>query len=387
MKRILTGIQPSGKLHIGNYFGMIAQVLEYQRKSDYEVYLFIADLHALTTSKEHEVLRDDIINLFLDLMALGIDRKKYNTKLWVQSMVPAVMDLAWFISTVTPKGLLNRAHGYKQKVANGLDPSVGLYFYPILMAADILIFKSDLVPVGRDQKQHLEIAQQIARKFNRIHGKQIFKIPRGVIKKNVGVIRGTDGRKMSKSYGNTINIFDDEKKLHKSIMSIKTDSKAVDAPKNPDKCNILRLYKLVADRDPAIAKKKLRKIRMLYRTGQIGYGESKQILYEAFISYFKNERSKRKKLAAQLADSAAEKARIKFICDLIQDFKEVEIEAHKVLNEINDKIGLSFWRPYFKRVKGLSDQFLYLLKKFSIEEKQTKLYESIEREFTSLNSK
>ncbi|HEX8392766.1 MAG TPA: tryptophan--tRNA ligase, partial [Longimicrobium sp.] len=228
--RILTGLQPSGVLHIGNYFGAIKPLMDMQGKGD--VFLFLADLHALTSLQNADALRTAVRTAAVDLMACGLDVER--TILWRQSDVPLHSELMWVLSTVTPMGLMERMTAYKDKVARGIASNVGLFTYPILQAADILAYDADVVPVGRDQKQHLEATRDIAVKINEAFGAGTLKLPEPMISEDVAVVPGLDGQKMSKSYGNTLDIFSDEKPLRKKVMSIVTDSTPLEAPKNPD---------------------------------------------------------------------------------------------------------------------------------------------------------
>src|SRR5258707_14497355 len=231
--RILSGIQPSGVLHIGNYFGMMRPAIELQKEG--ETFYFIADYHALTSVRNPEALRENSRRVALDFLACGLDPER--SALIRQSDVPQVTELAWILSTVAPMGLLERAHSYKDKLARGLAATVGLFSYPVLMAADILIYDSDSVPVGKDQKQHIEITRDLAVKINETYG-QVFKLPEPRINHNTQVVPGLDGQKMSKSYGNNIDIFGDEKEMRKRVMSIVTDSTPVEAPKDPERATI-----------------------------------------------------------------------------------------------------------------------------------------------------
>jgi tryptophanyl-tRNA synthetase len=301
-KRVLSGIQPSGKLHLGNYFGAIKQHIALQDES--QCFFFIADYHALTTLDEAtrrridrekikpadraETLRENTLDVALDYLALGLDPDK--VALFRQSDVPEVTELAWIFSTVTNMGLLERAVSYKEKVEKGIEASVGLFFYPVLMAADILIYRSHLVPVGKDQVQHIEMTQDIAGKFNRAFG-DIFPIPDSRLDKEAKVI-GIDGQKMSKSYNNTIDIFAEGAPLKKTVMSIVTDSTPVEAPKDPDRCNVFALYSLFATEEEKAA------LATRYRAGGMGYGEAKKMLLEKINAYFGPFRECRKQLAA-----------------------------------------------------------------------------------------
>lgn len=286
--RILSGIQPSGKLHLGNYFGMMKPALELQLKGD--AYLFIANFHALTTVSDPAVMRENTRDVALDFLACGLDPEK--TVFFRQSDVPEVCELTWYLSCVTTMGLLERCHSFKDKVDKGIIPSHGLFAYPVLMAADILAYQSNLVPVGKDQKQHLEVTRDIAIRFNKDYG-QVFTIPEPYIQEAVAVVPGIDGQKMSKSYDNTIEIFGDEKKTRKRIMSILTDSKPLEAPKEPDTDIMFALYRLFAtdaEREALAAR---------YRAGGMVYGEAKKALFEIFWSQFEPFRRRRAELAAQ----------------------------------------------------------------------------------------
>ncbi len=313
-RRILSGVQPSGKLHIGNYFGAIKQHIE--RQDSGQCFYFIADYHALTTLKEAEekeaglaaknksitprcardILADNVRDVALDYLALGLDPTK--ATFYRQSDVPEVCELAWILSTVCGMGLLERATSYKDKVAKGLTPNVGLFTYPVLMAADILIVRSHLVPVGKDQEQHLEMTRDIAGSFNHAFG-EVFPLPDAVFNE-AAVVPGTDGQKMSKSYGNTIEIFAEGKALKNAVMGIVTDSTPVEEPKNPDKCNAFALYKLFAT--PA----EQAEIADLYRNPMkgadarggrpFGYGDAKSMLLAKIDAYFAPARERRKLL-------------------------------------------------------------------------------------------
>ncbi len=287
MKRILSGIQPTGALHLGNYFGMMRPAIALQDEG--EAFYFIADYHALTTVRSAEALRKNTREVALDFLACGLDPAK--ASLFRQSDVPEVTELAWILSTMTPMGLLERCHSYKDKIARGIAPSHGLFAYPVLMAADILIYDSDVVPVGRDQKQHIEVARDIAVKLNECYG-EVFKLPEPSIREDVAVVPGTDGQKMSKSYENTIPLFLEEKPLRKLIMRMVTDSTPVEQPKDPDASSIYALYKLFASPEEAAV------MANDYRRGGVGYGEFKQRLFEAVRDHFEPMRLKRAELAA-----------------------------------------------------------------------------------------
>jgi len=284
-KRVLSGIQPSGNVHLGNYFAMIKKMVENQK--NHQLFCFIVNLHALTTVNDSKALADYTRDVAVSLLALGIDPEK--SYFWVQSDVPEVTELAWILSNVTPLGLMERCHSYKDKVAKGIKPNTGLFIYPILMTADILLFKSDLVPVGKDQKQHLEVARDIAIKFNSVYG-EVFTVPEAVIDKSVATVPGVDGQKMSKSYGNTIEIFMEKDALKKKVMGIVTDSLPVEAKKDPDKCNLFNIYKLF------LSEKEEKDLRKRYEAGGLKYGEVKKELFEVIWDYFAEARVKREAL-------------------------------------------------------------------------------------------
>jgi tryptophanyl-tRNA synthetase len=289
--RILSGIQPSGALHIGNYFGMMQPAVALQAEG--EALYFIADYHALTSLRDPELLRANSRCVAVDFIACGLDPER--ATLFRHSDVSQVTELAWILSTVAPMGLLERAHSYKDKLARGVPATVGLFSYPILMAADILIYDSDIVPVGKDQKQHLEITRDLAVKMNETYGQsessgRIFKLPEARIRAATETVPGIDGQKMSKSYGNNIDIFGDEKEMRKRVMSIVTDSIAVTAPKDPSTSTIFKLYSLVASKDE-IADMRERLIK-----GGTGYGDFKKQLFEKLWEYFAPMRKRREEI-------------------------------------------------------------------------------------------
>ena len=287
--RILSGIQPSGKLHIGNYFGMMKPAIELQEQG--EAYLFIANYHAMTTVQDGTALREMTVEVALDFLACGIDPEK--TAFYRQSDVPEVHELAWLLSCLCPMGLLERCHSYKDKTAKGIAATHGLFAYPVLMAADILAVNSNVVPVGRDQKQHVEVTRDLASKFNNAFG-EVFTIPEPSIRENVAVVPGVDGQKMSKSYDNTIEIFAEGKPLKKRVMSIKTDSKELEEPKDPETCNVFALYKLLAsDAEQA-------DLAARYRAGGLGYGHAKLELLDKINEHFAPMRERRRELAADM---------------------------------------------------------------------------------------
>jgi tryptophanyl-tRNA synthetase len=280
--RILSGIQPSGTLHLGNYFGMMKPSIELQYRG--EAFYFIADLHALTSVRDAGELSENIRSVAIDFLACGLDPRR--ACFFRQSQVPAVTELAWILSTLTPMGLLERCHSYKDKLGRGIAPSHGLFAYPVLMAADILIYDSDIVPVGRDQKQHIEVTRDLVIKFNETYGPTL-KLPEPSIRDDAAVVPGLDGEKMSKSYGNAIGIFEGESAMRKKIMSVKTDSTPVEAPKAVENSTILALYKLVAD--PA----DYAQMESDFRAGGVGYGDFKKRLFSALWEYFAPMRERR----------------------------------------------------------------------------------------------
>jgi tryptophanyl-tRNA synthetase len=287
--RILSGIQPTGILHIGNYFGMMRPAIALQAQG--ETFYFIADYHALTTIDIPATLRANSRRIALDFLACGLDPDR--GALFRQSDVPQVAELAWILSTVTPKALLERAHSYKDKIARGLPASAGLFTYPVLMAADILIYESDLVPVGKDQKQHLEMTRDMAQKFNETFG-DVLRLPEPHIQPATETVPGTDGQKMSKSYSNTIDIFGDEKEMRKQVMSIVTDSSPVEAPKDPGSSTIFHLYSLFA------SKEEIEKMRESFQRGGTGYGEFKKELFAKLWEFFEPMRKRREEILADL---------------------------------------------------------------------------------------
>jgi len=286
--RILSGIQPSGALHLGNYFGMMQPAIELQQQG--EAFYFIADYHSMTSLFDAAQRRKNTLDVALDFLACGLDPKK--SVFFRQSDVPEVCELSWLLTTLTPMGLLERAHSYKDKIAKGLSPFHGLFAYPVLMAADILIYDSNVVPVGRDQKQHVEMTRDIAIKFNETYG-QTFVLPEPQIRESVAVVPGIDGQKMSKSYGNTIEIFGEEKPTRKKIMGIVMDSRTPAEPKpDADKNLAIQLIKLVEPKASAEA------IEERLRAGGMGYGDLKKQLFESYWTHFAEARKRRAELAA-----------------------------------------------------------------------------------------
>lgn len=322
--RFLTGLQPSGQLHIGNYFGAIKPAVELQEKG--EAFYFIANYHAMTTMESAEKLRDNTFGLAVDLLACGLDPQK--AVFFAQSAVPEVNELAWILSTVCPMGLLERCHSYKDKMAHGFAATHALFAYPALMAADILLYDSDAVPVGKDQKQHLEVTRDLAGKINETFGAELFKLPEPLISEVTAVVPGLDGQKMSKSYGNTLPIFGEEKAMRKLInKKVVTDATPLEAPKPTENSIILALYKLFATPEQFQA------MVDAHHAGGVGYGQFKKDLFEAYWEYFRTARERREWLLANpeyvrevLANGAA-KARE---------------EAAKTLTRIRTAVGLTW---------------------------------------------
>ena len=283
--RILTGIQPSGRLHWGNYFGAMKSMFDLQAKGE-DMFMFIANFHAMTTVRDGKALREATREVALDYLACGLDPAK--TTVYRQSDVPEVQELAWYLSCLTPMGLLERCHSYKDKMAHGFEATHGLFAYPVLMAADILIMNADLVPVGKDQKQHLEVTRDLAQKFNNAYG-EIFKLPDAYIPESVATIPGTDGQKMSKSYHNTIELFDPSVK--KKVMGIVTDSTPMEEPKEPEGNSIYELYKLFATPE------EVAEMAAAFRAGGYGYGQAKKALLSAYHRLFDPFRERREELS------------------------------------------------------------------------------------------
>jgi tryptophanyl-tRNA synthetase len=323
--RILSGIQPSGILHIGNYFGMIQPAVALQDEG--ECFYFVANYHALTSLRDPKALRENSRRVAIDFLACGLDPDR--AALFLQTDVPAVTELAWILSTIAPMGLLERAHSYKDKLARGMAASAGLFTYPVLMAADILIYDSDVVPVGKDQKQHIEITRDLAVKVNEQYGSepdgQVFKLPEARIRETTETVPGIDGQKMSKSYGNTIDIFGEEKETRKRVMSIVTDSKAVEEPKDPATSTIFQLYSLVATPN------ELSEMRDKFQKGGTGYGDFKKQLFGKLWEYFAPMRKRREEILSDpgyvdrvLANGAA----------------RANEEAAKVMTRVRAAVGL-----------------------------------------------
>ncbi len=320
MKRILSGVQPSGKPHLGNYLGAIRQHIEMQK--DYEAFLFIADLHALTTVRDPKLMKSQTYDLAVAYLALGLDPEK--TVFFKQSDLPEHSELCWILDCITKLPFLERAHAWKDAQAKGKkEATVGLFNYPILQAADILLYNPDLVPVGQDQKQHIEMTRDIAQNFNNIFG-ETFKIPEPFIKEDVAVVPGTDGQKMSKSYNNTIDIFAEESILKKQIMGITTDSTALEEQKETENCNVFNLYKLIAN------KEETSELESKYKAGGFGYGDAKKTLLNKILEYFAEAREKHQELFPKQD----------FVLDVLNEGqKKAKVEAKKTLNKAKEKIG------------------------------------------------
>jgi tryptophanyl-tRNA synthetase len=304
--RVLSGIQPTGRFHWGNYFGAIQQYIDLQDED--EAYYFIANLHGLTTIRDADLLRQYTRDAALDLLALGLDPGR--ATLFVQSDVPQVSELTWLLMTGTPMGLLERCHAFKEKKEKGLTAEAGLFTYPVLMAADILAYDSNIVPVGADQVQHIEVCRDLARSFNHHFG-DVFVIPEAQVLKNAAKVPGTDGEKMSKGYDNTIEVFEEITGQRKKIMRIPTDSRPLEDPKDPDQDHLFQLYSLFADTDQR------EQMAATYRAGGFGYGEVKKKLAEVAESFFAEARARRAKLEKDpdyisgVLKDGAERARIK----------------------------------------------------------------------------
>lgn len=320
--RVLSGIQPSGNLHLGNYFAMMKPMIEAQETS--QLFCFIVNYHALTSVREGAKLRKGTLDAAMDFLALGLDPEK--AIFWVQSDVPEVVELAWILSCVTSMGLLERCHSYKDKVARGMIPTHGLFAYPVLMAADILLYQAHVVPVGKDQKQHLEVSRDIAERFNYLYG-DTFVLPEPRIDPDVAVVPGLDGQKMSKSYNNTIEIFAEEKVLRKRIMSIVTDPTPVEAPKNPDTDTVFALYRLFATPE------EIADLDRRYREGGTGYAVAKEMLFEKVNRVFTPYRERRRELEGQR----------EFVEQVLADGADkARAIASRTLRKVRRKTGLSY---------------------------------------------
>lgn len=321
---VVSGIQPSGRLHLGNYFGAIRQHIELHRK--HEAHFFIVNYHALTSVTDPESLRENTLDVALDYLALGFDPDEAN--LFVQSDVPEVTELAWILYNLTPVSRLEKGVSYKEKIDQGLTPNAGLFNYPVLQAADILIYEGSLVPVGADQKQHIEITRDLARRFNHTYGpvdEPLLPVPEPMIMDEVSVVPGVDGRKMSKSYHNTIGIFDEGDELEQKVMSIVTDSTPLDEPKDPDDCNVFALIRLVADDEDR------ERIAEAYREGGYGYGHAKKELLSQLEDYFGEARERRREL----------EKRPDFVRDVLrQGARDAREKARHTMERVRERVGL-----------------------------------------------
>lgn len=317
---LVSGMKPTGKLHLGNFFGALKQVIELKDK--YDTTFFIADYHTLTTIKDAKLFKKNTQNLILDLLGAGVDPKKIC--LYKQSDVPEVTELTWIFNCITNVSYLKRAHAYKDAQSKGEEINSGIFSYPILMAADILINKTNVVPVGEDQRQHIEYTRDIAKKFNTTY-KRIFPIPKGIIPKSEGYIVGTDGRKMSKSYNNTVPLFASHSEIKDSIMKIPTDSKGVEEPKDPDSCSLLKIQSLIT------SKKENEALRKRYTEGEIGYKESKDLLIKNLNNYLKPFRERRK----YYKKNPQEVEKI-----LNRGAKKIKKRASETMQEVRDTIGI-----------------------------------------------
>jgi tryptophanyl-tRNA synthetase len=318
-KRLVSGVKPTGDIHIGNYFGAMRQFLELAE--EYDSFIFIADLHGLNQVHDAKQLSQGALDIAKTFLAIGLDPKKVT--LFRQSDVPAVAELCWIFNSITPLSMLQLAHAYKDAKAKGTPINMGLFDYPVLMAADILLYNADVVPVGQDQQQHIEMTREIAKIFNHTYGKT-FKLPEGYISNDVAVVKGLDGRKMSKSYGNTIGLFDSEAVLKKKVMSIVTDSRSPSEPKDPETCNIFSLHKLFSEH-------MLKELRKRYVEGGISYKESKELLFENMNSFLVPIREKKEKLDKDPA----------YVQKVLREGKErAEAVAEKTIAEVRKKVGL-----------------------------------------------
>jgi tryptophanyl-tRNA synthetase len=319
-KKLTSGIQPSGTIHIGNYFGAIKQFVDLQ--DNYDGMVFIADLHAITTIQNKDVLSKNILNVALDYLACGLDPKKIC--LFKQSDIPEVAELTWYFNCITTMPFLERANAYKDAHMKAKEINVGLFDYPVLMAADILIQDADVVPVGSDQKQHVEYARDIAQKFNNVYG-ETFKLPEALILKDVAIVPGIDGRKMSKSYGNTIPLFGTDEEIKKAVMKIVTDSKTPEEPKDPNTCNIFSLHKLFLDENS------LNILHDRYTKGGLSYKESKEMLLEEILNFIKPMRDKR-----EMYSKNPEKIK-EILKNGAEQAKKIIVEK---MNIIRDRVGV-----------------------------------------------
>ncbi len=321
-KILVSGVKPTGRPHIGNYFGAMKQFVDLQ--DEYTSNLFIADLHALTSISDGAELAQNTLDVAIDYLAIGLDPKKVN--IYKQSSLPQMTELTWIFNCITTMPYLMRAHAFKDAEAKNHEINVGVFDYPLLMASDILLPEANVVPVGADQKQHLEIARDTAEKFNRIYG-ETFAIPEPLIMKEVMTVPGTDGQKMSKSYNNTIGLFATDEEIQKAVMKIPTDSKGIEEPKDPSTCNVFALHKLFASEG------ELAEIRAQYEKGGLGYKESKDILVRAISAFIAPLRAKRETIAKDR----------EYVLDILREGGEkAYMQAEKKMQEVRAKVGLSF---------------------------------------------
>ena len=320
--RVLSGIQPSGSLHIGNYFAMMKPMISYLERS--ELFVFIVNLHALTSITDPDEMRQNTLAAAADFLALGLEPEK--CYFWVQSDVKEVTELTWILSNVTSMGLLERCHSYKDKIAQGIVPTHGLFAYPVLMTADIILYQSNIIPVGQDQKQHVEVARDVAQRFNNTYG-ETFVLPEPQINEDLAVIPGLDGQKMSKSYNNTIDIFTDRDTLDKTVMRIVTDSTPVNEPKNPDTCSLFAIYSLF------LTDEEIETLRARYLAPGLRYGDVKKELAQAIWDYFESHRDKRQKLMSNP--------------DTIRDILtygagKARVIAQETMAVVRDRVGINY---------------------------------------------
>jgi len=319
----VTGIKPTGKLHIGNYFGALHPLVELSKQSEFDkILMFVVNLHSLNSIKDAETLRNYTKDIVLDFLSLDIDMSKSN--LFLQSDIRELTELTWIFNNLVSVAYLERSHAYKDAIANGKEANMGLFDYPVLMAADILLYQSNVVPVGQDQKQHLEIAQTIAKKFNSQYG-QFFTIPKPHIQDNTAIVKGLDGRKMSKSYNNAIEVFESADSIRSKVMKITTDSKAPNEPKDPDTCNIMAIYRLLATPE------NLATMENKYREGKISYKEAKETLAEAILEFFQPMRTRRQELLQNP----------EYVQDILsKGAKEAQAIAHNTMEQVRKLVGI-----------------------------------------------
>ncbi len=324
MTRVLSGVQPTGQLHLGNYAGAIRQFLDLQ-EAGHEVYIFVASYHALTSMRDPQMLRANIRQVVIDYLAFGLDPAR--TRIYLQQDVPEVCELAWLLSCICPVSWMEKAVSYKDKLAKGMSANVGLLTYPVLQAADILAVDAELVPVGRDQVQHLELTRDMAGRFNEEFASKVFSLPEYRLAPDAEVLPGVDGEKMSKSYGNTIDPFEEEKALRRRVMSIKTDSQGVEAAKDAESCAVFRIFRAIAGKEDA----RTTALKQRYSAGGMGYGHAKQALFELLLEHFAAARGRRAKL---MADPGAIDA------VLADGARQARSRAQEVVRRARNAVGL-----------------------------------------------